>query len=154
VAIRLIAQLSEDRRQIFDPDGPGLLLAMQKGNLIGHIKVDRGVGFRDYSPSPLEMVRIGPPIVIVEEAEIGGVGFRRTEVACVAGPVPFRPGDEGKELDTPRVGGLNDGLILKLMLRGGAIVDNDDFDFYQSLSKHGVKRLTEELGAVAGCYDD
>jgi hypothetical protein len=67
--------------------------------------------------------------------------------------MPLRPGNKGKELDTPRGDSVNNGLILKLILWGGAIVDNYDLDFRHCLSKHGVKRLTEELGAVAGCYD-
>jgi len=46
-----------------------------------------------------EVISIGPTIVVVEEAEIGGVCFGRAEVACIATPMPVGSGNEGEGTD-------------------------------------------------------
>src|SRR5271165_1141619 len=138
VAIRPVLGCGKDCRQILDPNRPRLLPAVEEGGLIGHVQIDWGGSIRDYGLCTAEMVRIGPTIVVIQEAEIGGLCFRGPEVARVAASMPFGPRDEGKGTHATRVNGAKDGSIFGLMLGGGAIVDDDDLDIRPGLSKHGL----------------
>jgi hypothetical protein len=61
---------------------------VQESSLIGHVEIDRATGLCDHGMGPAEVIRVGPGVIIVEEAEIGGGCFRGARVASDITPMP------------------------------------------------------------------
>jgi hypothetical protein len=131
-----------------------LRFVVQEGGLIGHVDINRNTSLRDYGLGAAEMVRVGPDIIVVEEAEIGCVGFRGAEVAREAASMALGPRDESKRAHPTRVDGAKDGFICGLMLTRAAIVDDDDLEIPAGLTEHRFQCSAEQSRAIAGRHDD
>jgi hypothetical protein len=144
VPIRPIAELGQHWRQVLDPDWTGLWLIVPERGLVRHVNINRVLGFHGYGPGATEMILVGPGIVVIEEAEIGSICRRGTEVACEAVAMSLGPRDESKGLHADRGNRSDNGFICGLMLKRAAIIDHDDLDVAASLGEHGLQCLTEE----------
>jgi hypothetical protein len=149
VVVWPVAETGKDRWQVLDPDWSWLQFVAQEGALIGHVEIDRSGGMRNYRVGTAEVISIGPTIVVVEETQIGGVGFGDAEIAGVAAPMPVGSRDEG-EGTYARSNVPEDRSIFGLILLSGAIVDDDDLDAREGLSENRLERLPKRAWPVAG----
>ena len=101
IPIRPIAERGQNWRQILNPNWPRQWLIVQEGSLIGHVEIDRATGLCDHGMGTVEMVRVGPGVIVVEEAEIGGGCFRGARVASETTAMP--PGPRIRGTDRTRI---------------------------------------------------
>jgi hypothetical protein len=94
VPMRPIAERGQNWRQILDPNWSRQGLIVQEGGLIGQVEINRLTGLCDHGMGTVEMVRVGPGVIVVEEANIGSGCSRGARVASETTPMPPGTMDE------------------------------------------------------------
>ena len=139
--------------QILDPDDARNGRAFPERPLVGKDQVDPfRAGGDDAGGSP-EMPRVGPLIVIVKEAEIVPARLGGAIVQSIALPVSALGAHQRQQPHHahPR---LDQFAIARLMLHGGAVIDDDQLEIAEALRQDGLQRNREQGRAVSCWHDD